>query len=264
MIRAWFELNDFPFRRNIRASDLFLSKSFSEGLKRLEYLKTHQGIMLVTGNSGSGKSTLVRYFSSTLNQNQYKSIYIPLATVSISDFYRQLDFRINEALHQKKSDTFRSIQEGIQNWVQFKKIVPVIILDEAHLLKYEHFLELQIILNFEFDSICPVLLIVLGQSELKDRFKRDSLLSFNRRVTIKHDFAALSKQEVEQFIHHNIERVGGDNAIFTQEAISSIFQIAAGNPAITGKLALLSMNNACLDGKKKVSEEEVYHASQEL
>jgi len=264
MIRAWFSLKDFPFRRNMRAADLYQSNSFQEGFKRLEYLKEHQGIMLLTGGTGTGKSTLVRYFSSTLNDNQYKSFYLPLSTVSISDFYRQLDFSINESRHQKKSDTFQSIQDGIQNWVQFRKSIPVVILDEAHLLKYEHFLELQIILNFEYDSICPILLIVLGQSELKDRFKRDSLLSFNRRITIKHDFLPLSKEEVELFLEHCLSRVGGSASIFTKEAISSIHQITAGNPAITGKLAHHAMNTACLNERKKVSEEEVYLAAREI
>ena len=251
MIQSWFQLNTLPFA-NLPHNQIFQSESFLEGVNRLEYLKQNRGIMLLTGPSGCGKTTLIRYFAASLNSHQFKVFYTPLSTISIVDFYRHLNAVLTERYLYRKSDLFKSIQSGIQDWVQIRKIVPVILLDEAHLFRNEHFQEFQIILNFEYDAICPVILVLIAHPFLRDRLSMDILASFNRRISIKHHLTPQTRQEVQAFIHQTVQFSGGKPDLFSNEAIDTIYQNTSGNTAAVGKLALKSLM-AAASFKKTVS-----------
>lgn len=264
MIRAYFNLKSLPFQKNIVPDQLFRSKYFQEGLKRLEYLKQNRGIMLLTGNSGVGKSTLIRAFSDSLNTQHYKVCYIPLASVTILDFYRQLNFFLTGVKLHRKVDLFYSIQESIRNFVSNRKLVPVFLFDEAHLFRNDNFLELQMILNFDFDSICPAIIVLIAQSHLRERLTREFLYPFNRRISLKFHLIDLNKEESFNFIKHSISIVGGSAKLFSEAALDTIFNNTQGNLAMISKLALNSLFAAASAKKDFVSEEEVFLASREL
>jgi type II secretory pathway predicted ATPase ExeA len=220
--------------------------------------------MLLTGDPGSGKSTLLRSFSSTLNKNSYECFYIPLSTVSILDFYRQLCFYLTGERLSKKAQLFASIQNGIKSRVKNNKKVPVIIFDEVHLLKNENFNELQIIFNFEFDSVNPAVVILAGQSHLRDRISRDILTSFRQRISIKHHMLTLDKKELTSFIHHSMENVGSLNSIFTDSAIEAIYNHTRGNLRETCNIGLQSLYVGAKKQNLQITEEEVFQASKEV
>jgi len=169
MIEAFYNLKKMPFQKDINTRDIFVCPSTEELSKRLEHMKQKRGIMLVTGAPGTGKTLHIRAFVENLNPNLFKTIYTPLSTVNIIDFYRQLAVLLGGESFFKKSQLFNSIQNSIRNYVLNNKKVPVIIFDEAHLLKIENFYELQIISNFNMDSTDPALFILVGQPHLRER-----------------------------------------------------------------------------------------------
>lgn len=263
MIRTHFNLKNIPFLKNIQPDSLFQSSIFKEGLERLEYIKNHRGIMLLTGEPGTGKSTLLRSFSCSLNQNSYHCFYLPLSTVNILDFYRQLNFALCGTNIFRKADLYRSIQQNIKSLVTNRKIVPVLIFDEAHLFKNENFFELQLMLNFDYDSVCPAIVVVAGQSHLRERLSRDIHLPFARRISIKYHLTPLSKEECFKFIEHSMYLVGGSLSLFDNNALEAIFSNSNGNPSFIANITTKSLTAAAINNKSVVSEEEVFLATKE-
>ena len=264
MIRAYFNLKDLPFRKDISEENIYKHSFFKEGTSRLNYIKDNRGFMLLTGDPGSGKTTLLRTYVNYLNNNAYKTFYIPLATVSILDFYRQLNFYLNGTRIFRKAELFTSIQDGIKNLVKNRKKVPIVIFDECHLLKNENFYELQIIFNFDFDSINPAIVILAGQTHLRDRLHRDILTSFKQRISIKYHVLPLKKENLYEYVKHSIKLVGGTNDMFSESALEAIFNTTQGNIRETNNIALKSIFAAAYDKKNQVTEEEVYKASKEI
>jgi type II secretory pathway predicted ATPase ExeA len=243
---------------------MFKSSDFSELAGRLRYMKKQRGIMLITGEPGSGKTTAIRNFVAGLNKDRFFPLYLPLATVAIGDFYRQLNDVLKGESCATKSNLFKSIQERILHYtVQLNKI-PVIIIDEAHLLKNENFFELQIISNFNMDSLDPALFILVAQSHLNDRLARNYLESFNQRINMKFYLKSLNPSEVTKLIDHQMKTAGASKEIFNENACKTIHSLSGGIVRNISKLVDKSLALGVSLKKDIITEEEVMAASKEL
>ena len=264
MIKAYYNLKKDPFDKNIDPNDIFRSSSQAELDQRLQYIKQKRGMMLITGDSGAGKTLSARVFISKLNQNLYKYFYIPLATVNILDFYRQLSTALGGEAFWKKSQLFASIQHTIRQYVENYKKIPIIIFDEAHLFKSENFYELQIITNFNLDSLDPAIFILIAQPHLRDRLIRPIYQSFNQRFTLKFHLALLTKEETFSYIKHHLNIAGATDNIFNDNACNAIYQASNGAPRIINALASKALTIGALEKKDYLSEEEIYRAVKEI
>ncbi len=264
MYKAFYGLSRQPFPKNIEPAHMFKYCDFTELAGRLDYMKKQRGIMLLTGEPGSGKTTAIRNFVSGLNQDRFMPLYIPLATVAIGDFYKQLNDVLKGEQCSSKSVLYKSIQERILHYaVQLDKI-PIVIIDEAHLLKNDNFFELQIITNFNMDSLYPALFILVAQSHLNDSLARNFLESFNQRINMKFHMSALKPSDVFQYIDHQIKIAGGSKEIFTENACKTIHNLSGGVVRKIGKLAEKSLSLGVSMKKHILTEEEVMIAAKEL
>lgn len=264
MIEAYYGLQNTPFQKNINPKDIFVSDSSRELSRRLEHMKQTRGFMLLTGLPGSGKTLHVRAFCDDLNPNRYKVVYIPLCTVNIIEFYRQLSVLLGGEPFWRKSQLFDSIQRSIKDYVQNHKTVPVIILDEAHLLINENFYELQIIANFNMDSTDPALFILVGQQHLKERLMRPFHQPFNQRISLKYHMAPFTQEETAAYIRHQLTLAGRKEPLFNQNALAAIHQNSAGVPRVINSLCINAITLGALEKKDTLTEEEIYRATQEL
>lgn len=264
MIETFYNLKKLPFQKDINTKELFISNVTRELQQRLEHIKQKRGIMLITGMSGTGKTLHIRAFVERLNQNMFKPMYIPLSTVNVIDFYRQLSVHLSGQSFWKKSELFESIQGSIKHSVMNNKKIPVIIFDEAHLLKNENFYELQIIANFNMDSSDPAMFILIGQPHLRERLLIPVLQPFNQRISLKYHLPPLSRDEVEAYIQHHLSLAGLKDPLFNQNAINAIYQNSGGIPRIINALCIKSMTIGAIEKKDTLTEDEVFRATHEL
>lgn len=264
MIEAYYNLKRMPFQKDIRAEHIFLSDAAKELSQRLEYMKTTMGIMLLTGLPGVGKTMHLRTFVQKLNPNSYKYFYLPLATVNTMDFYRQLALALSGESPWKKSDLFICIQKAIKDYITNSKKLPVIIFDEAHLLKHENFYELQIISNFDMDSTDAALFILAGQPHLKDKLLSTIHQSFYQRIGLTFHLNPFSKEETQRYINHQLALAGKEEPLFEQSAIDAIYQNSSGIPRNINALVIKCLTLGVLEKKEHFTHEEVYCAAKEL
>ena len=263
MIETFYNFKKLPFQKNIEPKDLFMTPAALELKNRLEHIRDIRGMMLLTGNPGVGKTLNIKAFVNQLNANLYKFFYIPLSTVTPLEFYSQICFYLTKETSWKKSQLFRAIQNGIKDFVANHKKIPIIILDEAHLLKNENFQELQIITNFDMDTLDPFIVIISGQSHLSERLMRPIHESFNQRFALKFVLPPLTKEQTPCYIDHHLRIAGRKDPIFDKNAITAIHQNAMGRPRVINTLAIKAMTIGALEQKDLLTEGEVYRASQE-
>ena len=264
MYRAFYGLAVQPFSKETPVTRLFHHSGLKELESRLEYMKRYRGIMLITGDPGTGKTTAIRSFINTLSSDAFLPVYMPLATVAVRDFYKQINDKLHGEPVQSKSRLFQSIQQRVLFYTTQQNTVPVIILDEVHLLKNENFYELQIITNFHIDSHDPALFILLAQSHMDDRMSRSALDSFNQRIAMKFHIGPLSLEETREYIIHHLKTAGASETIFTEKAFASLFNLSGGIIRKIGALAVKTLTLGALMKKQKLNEEDVLLASKEL
>jgi type II secretory pathway predicted ATPase ExeA len=263
MIEARFGLKTRPFDKNIPSRDLYRWPGLEELDARLEMCKRSRGIMLLTGEPGTGKTVSLRRFVDRLNGEHYLPIYLPLATVTVLDAYAQLNRAIGGQEVRSKSLLLREIQLGVaQLAAQGKQ--PVIILDEADLLRSALFDELRILLNFEMDSRDPLLLILAGQPQLLAKLTLRVHLPFRQRVAMRYRMPAMDETHTRGYVEHHLQLAGRKQRLFTDEALLQLFVQSGGVPRNIGNLALTAMFKAACLTKDLVELDDVIAASKEM
>ena len=131
MYRAYWGMEFNPFDKEITEKQFYQGTDYREMMKRLEYLKNVRGIGLFTGLAGTGKTVCQRAFVSSLNPSLYKVVYLPMTTISTSEFYRDLAAGLGLDPCYRKIENFRNIQERIRCMYKEQKTTLIILIDEA-------------------------------------------------------------------------------------------------------------------------------------
>lgn len=264
MIEARFGLKRRPFDKAIATRDLYLWPGLEELQARLEMAKGARGIMLLTGEPGTGKTVALRRFVDSLNTEHYRAIYLPLATVTVIDAYAQLNRALGgEEVVRSKSLLFREIQAGISQLTS-QGAQPVIILDEADLLRSPLFDELRILLNFEMDSKDPLLLILAGQPQLLAKLALRVHLPFRQRVAMRYRMPPMDETHTRGYLEHHLRLAGRRQKLFTDEATLQLFVQSGGVPRAIGNLALGAMVHAAARNQDIVELDDVITTSREV
>jgi len=263
MFEAFFGLTGHPFDKSIAPVNMFHSQSFKELDKRFDYMLDYRGIMVLTGESGTGKTCALRHLTHRLSQH-FKSVYLPLSTLKPSDFYRYLNNSLQGERAFFKSDVFKSIQTKILDFALNQKTIPVIIFDEAHLLREENLLELQLISNIQGDSYDPAIYILCGQKELLGKLAKPSLSSFAQRINLRHHLEALSREETEAYILHQLKTCNSAENIFKAGAFDNIYKLSKGTIRLIASISTKALVLAFLEKRKTIEAEDIVKLSQEI
>jgi len=263
MIEARFGLRRRPFDKAIASRDLYPWPGLDELTARLEMIKQARGIMLLTGEPGTGKTVALRRFVDTLNLEHYLPVYLPLATVTILDAYTQLNRALGGQEVRSKSLLYQEIQHGVSQLSAQGKM-PVLILDEADLMRSPLFDELRILLNFEMDSKDPLLLILAGQPQLLAKLALRIHLPFRQRVAMRYRMPAMDETHTRGYVEHHLKLAGRKTRLFTDEALLQLFVQSGGIPRAIGNLALTAMFTAASQNKDLVELDDVIAAAREV
>lgn len=262
--RSYFGFQREPFAQDLRVEDLYPLPGLKAATARFQYALTLGAVSIVTGDVGSGKSTALRYAASTLHPSQYKVVSLVGSTGSIIDVLRQLctGFDVDGNSNSLARLT-RTLRGAIQDIVQ-RKQVPVLIIDEASLLRLEIFAQLHTISQFDMDSN-PVLPIILaGQNNLLDKLMFHASRPLASRVIGRSHLEGLKLKDIAGYIKHHLEVAGIKEQLFAEEAVLAIHQGSGGLLRRANLLAKGALIAAAHEHCKVVSAEHVRVASTEI
>ncbi|MGA2090877.1 MAG: AAA family ATPase [Endomicrobiales bacterium] len=229
MYLNYWHLENMPFENKPTPRFFYCSSQHEEALARLEYVVTQKKqLALITGEYGSGKTMLAHMLREKLSAGQYHFIYAGNPFFNANDLLHYLLQLLIvpggsiEKVPENKIDALHLFTEILRRNRQINKHT-VIIFDETHLISdIRVFEEIRVLLNFTFDNNYDLTLILLGQSEVREKIAQ--LPQFKQRINFQYHLQALSEGEVGAYLQHRLKVSGHkDGDVFLPEAVHEIF-----------------------------------------
>jgi len=259
-----FGLTSHPFAKDLSSENLFASAASKELETRLGHLIELRGIGLVTGESGSGKTTVCRKVASTLHTGLYRVFYIPNSTGNVMDLYKSISWELGLPVERSRAALYRSIRAEVTRLCLESHLRPILVVDEAHLLRSDVLEDLRLLTNYEMDSQNRLCLVLLAQPELRRRVGMAVHEALNQRIVVRHHLAGLSIEEVAAYLGHLMRLAGTELPVFEESAVHAMFQATAGLPRKLNLLGHHALMAAALTGSHTVTAEHVQAALPEV
>ena len=263
-LRHYFGFKHDPFPQNLSIKDLYPLPALQPLEKRVLFAIDQKAIAVITGDVGSGKSTSLRYVAGKLHSSEYELITIVGGPYSIIELYRQilLSFGLSFLSYQV-SLMVSKIREIILE-IASRNVTPVMIIDEAHLMRRNVFTQLHTMAQFEFDSRPVLPMVLCGQDLLMDHLMAMSARPLASRVLGRSHLEALRKEVMHEYLNHHLKLAGTSKQLFSEEAVFAIHQGSGGLLRKANSLAKTALVACAAEEAKTVSAEHVRIASTEI
>ena len=223
-----------PFTIEADPRFMYLSTETRRALSKVSYMvEAGQGASVIVGEIGTGKTTLASWFHSRydrrpdftaakIDEAPKKSGLLLLRRIA-AEFGLRTRRATEDQLNEFRAFLVEESERGI---------LPLIIIDEAHELSPEQFVELRRLLNFRDPRGGKAYqLVLLGRPELDInlRFVPD----FNDRVATRSSLDPLPPEDTKALIEYRLFAAGrspSQGTLFTDDAALLIWRTTRGYP----------------------------------
>lgn len=229
MYESFYGLKEKPFRISPDPRFLFLAPQHQEVLSKCQYMiQGRVGPMYVFGPIGTGKTTIARRLHQELSDNPTYLVAIVIAP----------DLRTPNAFLRTIAGEFgvkteRSFDGSLRNFATFLREqsaasrIPVLLVDEAQLLRQPLLRLIQFLLNYETNTEKLLQVVLFGQNELASKI--DALPELKSRM-FPSALAALNADETREVIAFRMTVAGAKDNPFTDAAMDAIYRASLGLP----------------------------------
>jgi general secretion pathway protein A len=265
MFQQFYGFTSMPFSKSIPTEHLFDTSGQKELAARLAFLVRERGTGLVTGEFGSGKSTAVRAFTASLDFNRHLVIYLTNPTIGISGLYRDLLLHLGQQPPYTAPRMVTAIRTAFDDLLSSKRRIPIVIIDEAHLLSQSMLEQLRLLFSAHMDSQSLATLLLVGHPTLRHTLRLTIHEAFQQRLTVRCHLPPLDLQETIGYVKHHIQ-VAGYTAgpLFTDDALTRVFEYTKGLPRRINQVCTTALMAGMIDQKSLIEESTVRKAIADL
>jgi general secretion pathway protein A len=259
-----FGLSAEPFSKEIDDADLWLPPSKRALLDDLvDAAEARKNVALV-GEPGVGKTCVLRALRHALPKERFRLTYCHNVTLGRRDFYRQLCLALGLPKSNNAGDVFWAINTHVEQLAQ-ERLLPVFLVDEAHLLHQDTLDHLHILLNYAWDSRALLSLILVGLPDLEERLRLRRNRSLYSRLHHRLVIGPLTPEDTADYTRMRLARVGGSKDLFASDAIAMLHEargrharrLAAGGLRDIDRIATLALRLAARRKRKSVERDLV-------
>jgi general secretion pathway protein A len=230
MYEEFYGLTEKPFQIVPNPDYLYFTAKHQNALSSLEYgLNDNVGYILMTGEIGCGKTTLIRYLLNNMDASIVPAVIFN-TNVTADEFFQfvmqSFELEFDPASKAKNLEVFYEFV--VTQYAEGKQVL--LIIDEAQNLSDATLEEIRMLSNFQSDDRMLLQIILVGQPELKARFKNPSLAQFRQRIAVNYHLEPLTWKETRNYITFRLQKAGGKADTFAAGAIDAIFKASRGIP----------------------------------
>lgn len=237
MYEKFYKLECQPFENTADPRFFFASEQHREAMAAIEYsVRMRKGIVMVTGAIGAGKTTVTRSVCDRLRNFTHivPVLHSPDSPdAMLRQILRGLDTRYNRADdHPRLLQRLRESATAIAELGQ-----PVTLLaDEAQTMPDAALEELRLLGNMEYNGRKIIVVVLVGQPELRRRIRTPHFESLRQRIVVAKQLRPLGLEETGQYIAHRLKVASLDQndvqVEFDSASLYEIFRFSGGTPRL--------------------------------
>lgn len=257
----FFGLKKEPFGTAPSLEFLYLSKEHQECFARLLVcLSLNGGLAIALGDAGTGKTSLSNLLIDHLMKDKdtiFGLIRQPRAHSEYA-FLEKINTSFGISSPNGKLSTLR-LEDNLfkfvekEGFVNKKKIV--LIIDEGQEMTPKQLLRIRELLNMETIESKLINIVIFAQLEFLKKIAGERFKNFRQRVAMSYILNPLDEEDTRGLINYRLNKAGlpENEQIFTEDAISVIYQKSNGLARDICRFASLSLLTAYTKGEKLIS-----------
>ena len=223
------------------------------------------GVVVIDGEAGTGKTLVGLRFLESLPDETCCIILQATRFSRPADFFQAILFDLGKPYQNLSEQELRLAVYGeFLDALADEKTV-VLFVDEAQNLTAEVLEEIRVLGNLETKASKALLVVLVGQSGLRELLAKPESASFSQRVAARARISPLVREESIRFVRHQLRECGGrPEWLITDEALQLLATHCGGVPRVLNRAALLAFGLAGAAGVKEVDAEPAIEALQQL
>lgn len=266
MYQSYYGFTEMPFHITPDPKFLYLSNTHQEALQHLKYgVGEKKGFIVLVGEVGCGKTTLCRKFLGELDPAHYDTALVLNPRVTETQMLKAILTELGEPnLARSKNDLVAQMNQVLLDRIAKGREI-VLIIDEAQNLSFEVFEQVRLLSNLETDKQKLLQIVLMGQTELKDRLAAEELRQLRQRILVHYELRPFTRDEMDRYIHHRLTVSGSmGRPHFTSWALRHLFKSSRGIPRIINNLCDKSLLSAFIRESDEVNYWDARRASRDL
>jgi general secretion pathway protein A len=271
MYESFYGLKENAFSLTPDPYFLFLNARGKEALDRILYcIERREGFSVIAGDIGTGKTTMCWALLERLAEKNIRTAIVQNPTLSELEILRTIlqDLGVRPEASARDEES-HNVQKQLfdANWMNGmskKQLLDllngflveraqedaftVLIIDEAQNLSLMLLEQLRLLSNLETSKKKLLQIIFIGQLQLIQKLKSESLRQLDQRISFRFETKPLSLEDTEKYIRHRLNIAGSPNgAKFIDGAFRAIWRYSKGYPRLINLVcdrALLAGYNA--------------------
>lgn len=249
-----YGFDKMPFSRNIPPQALHPHPAHREAIARIDWCVSQRQLGVITGEVGAGKTVAVRAALGQLEPSRHQVIYVPDPTVGMRGIHTQIVTALGGAPAFYSGVLASQTAALLAGELDERARLPVVVIDEAHLLTNTDLESLRMLTNSDMDTGSHFALLLVGQPTLRRRLKLAVLAALDQRVSTRFTITGMNPADTGDYIRHHLKFAGRSDPLFSDDAIAAIHQASRGYPRAVNNLAVAALIATFASGKAIVDQ----------
>ena len=185
-LQAHYGFTRMPFGRDLAPGMLHRHAAHNEACARITWCIAERAIGVITGEVGAGKTVSVRTVLAGLDASRHTIIYLPNPMIGIRGLHEMIVATFGGQPDRSDSRLTAQASAMLAAERDERGKTPVLVIDEAHLLRYEQLETIRMLTNHNLDADSPLACLLIGQPTLRRTMKLAVLAALEQRTALRY------------------------------------------------------------------------------
>ena len=248
-LQSHYGFTRMPFGRDIPPQALHPHPGHREAIARIQWCISQRQTGVITGEVGAGKTVAVRAALAQLEASRHQIIYIADPTITMRGIHTAIVTALGGQPAFYSGVLASQTASLLAGELDERSRLPVVVIDEAHLLGNTDLEALRMLTNTEMDTGSHFALLLIGQPTLRRRLKLAVLAALDQRISTRFAITGMDPANTADYIRHHLKFAGRSDTLFSDDAVTAIHHGSRGYPRAVNNLAVSSLIATYASGK---------------